>query len=538
MNLGEKFRKKLQEVLKTYEKRIKLENHNVPDTPYYRICCYNQVDSGFELYPLDVFELPNNMSKEDAFKVLSYYFDLLEKDSSNLEKSIYLNKLLNIPENMFRVNHSQLLKSKDVTDLFVINNGKSEFKNTEYYSKYFEWYTPNVTHEEVKGIFSKYNIPFDGVTMPEQKDEQVNKIIEDFVVNNIGDSFVWEQLPLLYSLNNMIGYSLSSFAIEKNDEVNWNELQRYTPFELVDLVQKFYDDHGIDLDANKLLQDGVIDFEYHELSPEEMNNGKVFIYDYANGSSKMSVDLVDFFDTHLSFDDDETLNSAQYGTAYSFEGDDRLSYFPIFQKRVNVKNNGHFSNVFILLHELAHFKNQHYIVSENRNALTEVLSTAEELVAEEYFKEHGFQNDCNAHQRIMLGHYYDQAEELYPIYKMLMLYKSMGKVSKENYEKMFEDSNYYRILEYVKNIDRYKNLEEVAGYTLAYGIAPYLLSQYKINPKFMDIIQTLHKSINKLSFEECLNIMGIDNPEDISKLEEALIDLRDSSLGNNKTKTH
>ena len=54
----------------------------------------------------------------------------------------------------------------------------------------------------------------------------------------------------------------------------------------------------------------------------------------------------------------------------------------------------------------------------------------------------------------------------------------------------------------------------------------------------MDIIQTLHKSINKLSFEECLNIMGIDNPEDISKLEEALIDLRDSSLENNKTKTH
>ena len=54
----------------------------------------------------------------------------------------------------------------------------------------------------------------------------------------------------------------------------------------------------------------------------------------------------------------------------------------------------------------------------------------------------------------------------------------------------------------------------------------------------MEIIQTLHRSINKLSFEECLSIMGIDNLEDISRLEKSLIDLKNSSLENSKTKTH
>lgn len=538
MNIGEKFKKKLQEVLRTYEQKIKLENHTVPDTTYYRICCFDKVYEGFDLYHLDIFELPRNMSKEDAFKVLSYYFDLLGSDSSDLEKSIYLNQLLNIEENKFKIHHSSSLKPDDITSLYVINTGRLDFKESEHYSKYFEWYTPNVTFDEIKCIFSKYDIPFEGVMSPMDKDKQANEIIENFIIDNIGDSFVWEHLSLLYSLNDMVGYTLSSFTHEKNDEINWNELQRYTPFELIDLVQKFYNDHGISLDTHKLLQDGVIDFEYHELSPEEVSDGKIFIDDYADGTSQMIVDLVDSFDTHLTFDAEESLNSAQYGTAFSYEDDDKLIYFPVFQKRINVKNNGYFPNIFILIHELAHFKNQHYIIKESRRALTETLSTAEELIAGEYFAEHGFQNDCNAHKRIMLGQYYYQAEKLYPIYRMLMLYKTMGRISKENYEKMFKDSNYYHILEYIKNPERYKHLEESAGYTLAYGLAPYLLSQYKNNPRFMEIIQTLHRSINKLSFEECLSIMGIDNLEDISRLEKSLIDLKNSSLENSKTKTH
>ena len=32
------------------------------------------------------------------------------------------------------------------------------FKNSKYYSKYFEWYTPNVTFEEIYSIYKKCDI--------------------------------------------------------------------------------------------------------------------------------------------------------------------------------------------------------------------------------------------------------------------------------------------------------------------------------------------------------------------------------------------
>ena len=52
------------------------------------------------------------------------------------------------------------INDNDIIDLFTVSGRLQLFKNSKYYSKYFEWYTENTTLAEVKTIYAKYGIEF------------------------------------------------------------------------------------------------------------------------------------------------------------------------------------------------------------------------------------------------------------------------------------------------------------------------------------------------------------------------------------------
>ena len=159
---------------KDYEFEANLENHPLGNQNIYRLRYMNYHRTGtFNMShennievvdcPLDLFMLPDNMSRNDAFKILSYLKDYIERDL-NLEKCLSksileLNNFLNIKKLGFKkVNRNNISDENDIIDLFTITGRQLLFKNSKYYSKYFEWYTPNVTFEEIYSIYKKCDI--------------------------------------------------------------------------------------------------------------------------------------------------------------------------------------------------------------------------------------------------------------------------------------------------------------------------------------------------------------------------------------------
>lgn len=102
--------------------------------------------------PLSCFKFPENMTRQEAFMLLSHITDLVEKEYpkhlNELQKAILVDSLLEsfgfiiLPE-------SDL---DNITDLFIISGDRKKFAKSIYYSKYVDWYVEKVTYDEVNLI--------------------------------------------------------------------------------------------------------------------------------------------------------------------------------------------------------------------------------------------------------------------------------------------------------------------------------------------------------------------------------------------------
>lgn len=175
-----------------YEFEAELMDHPLGDSNIYRLHYVNYHrfgesygmgpnNSAIVNFPYKPFMLPEGMSREDAFKVLSYLTDYLEDkldlDECSLESVEELNKLLDVERLGFtRININIGPEESDVIDLFTVTGRVLLFKNSEYYSKYFEWYTKGVTLKEVKDIYAKCGREFENIKIS-SKDMLPNKIL-------------------------------------------------------------------------------------------------------------------------------------------------------------------------------------------------------------------------------------------------------------------------------------------------------------------------------------------------------------------------
>ncbi len=155
-------------VNRDYEFDAELEDHPLGNQTKYRLYYmkyYRKQDStvGAMDWPFIPFMLPEGMNREDAFKVLSYLTDFIER-RLDLEPCSYksvalLDDVLNLERLGFkRINET--LDDNEVIDLFTVAGRVELFKRSKHYSKYFEWYVENVTFDEVKDIYHKCNIEF------------------------------------------------------------------------------------------------------------------------------------------------------------------------------------------------------------------------------------------------------------------------------------------------------------------------------------------------------------------------------------------
>ena len=172
-----------------YEFEATLENHPVGNQDiyrlyyidYHRIGLIESSNIGVINCPFKPFMLPNGMNREDGFKVLSYLTDFIEKREDTEPFSLKSVRTLDGVLNLERFGFTRVEENdeKKILNLFTVSGRLLLFKNSELYTKYFEWYTTGVTLEEVKNIYNKCNMEFqDIIWIEETKEENYAKALK------------------------------------------------------------------------------------------------------------------------------------------------------------------------------------------------------------------------------------------------------------------------------------------------------------------------------------------------------------------------
>ena len=134
-----------------------VDNHNLGN--YIRIIHYYASYS----YPyahdtettFDTFKLPDNITYEDFFKIISYYSDKIDEKIEcvcSVESAKYLNNILPLL--------GCIKETEEVNNVFPVYICNGLIRMGDGFPKYYEWYTKNVSIEEIKMIYTKYGINF------------------------------------------------------------------------------------------------------------------------------------------------------------------------------------------------------------------------------------------------------------------------------------------------------------------------------------------------------------------------------------------
>lgn len=174
------------------EFKAELESHPIGKQNVYRLYYvnYHRIGESYGRcldnigrvnWPCKTFMLPTGMTREEGFKVLSYLTDFIEKrddvEPYSLKSVRILDGVLDLERFGFkRVNEDDENK---ILNLFTVSGRLLLFKKSELYPKYFEWYTENVSLDEVINIYSKYNMDFkDIVWIDNKKDKTYLKVLK------------------------------------------------------------------------------------------------------------------------------------------------------------------------------------------------------------------------------------------------------------------------------------------------------------------------------------------------------------------------
>ena len=202
MSLKDKLNKFKKDLLNSiqfnrdYEFEATLEDHPIGDQNIYRLYYvdFHRIGESWRYpepnnigvvnWPCKPFMLPNGMTREEGFKVLSYLTDFIEKrkdiEPCSLKSVRTLDGVLDLERFGFtRINIQLSTESEDVIDLFTVAGRLLLFKKSKLYPKYFEWYTEGVSLEEVKNIYNKYNMEFQDIKWTDEtKEENHAKVLK------------------------------------------------------------------------------------------------------------------------------------------------------------------------------------------------------------------------------------------------------------------------------------------------------------------------------------------------------------------------
>ena len=317
--------------------------------------------------------------------------------------------------------------------------------------------------------------------------EEILEELNSFFVNN--DNNVIDNLEYFLYLGEEIVKIINKLEIDRNKLDSYSKIIDVCSIQdIFEFVNKYNKKFDIDLDINKLINNGIIDFD--SLEYEKMVNEKR--------------------------DECVELN----GQCCS----DRNS--------IIVRNYGSLSDAVTLIPELSHYKDIPNKSNENRFWFTAALAITEELIAVDELNDMDLKLFCFYFRLLYTKQCLRNLNGILPI---MIVFQNFGDTSKESYSKIFEDDLYEsdikNFLNYVNyhlekkkkfNLDEsiFKQLVIELKYVIGYMVAISLYKKYKLDNNYMNEIQNLHKLINELDIYDFFIKLNFDTQ--ISRVSENL----------------
>ena len=322
------------------------------------------------------------------------------------------------------------------------------------FNKYGEDYikkiisNPDIQIEETKKMFNDY--------LSDNKIERYKAWCANYSFFGY-NSFVIDEVDFLYQIINIIG---PTFEDSKNLKVY--DFSKSNRDEIIELAQGYFDKHNIKLNIS-----------------DEIKNGNLILEDGLK-------------------DKDDYLSTIQDG--YSNYVDDKIVAKVVLSNTI--------FDSLVIVHELTHNRNQ---PEGKRNItsdlLTESISYVNEFIfVDEFLNDKDKSNYFNGLEKML----YSYAYNLYLIYRFVIMYKEQSDIYEDNYNKVFSDDYYDDVISHFeKYVENNKSIYKDSYFVLGFTLSIYMFMEYKKDNKIFKKIEEFNDSINKLGFNECLNIIGI-----------------------------
>ncbi len=315
-------------------------------------------------------------------------------------------------------------------------------------------------------------------------EERLNSVLEEFLEREflkreLGyDNSFLHDLPILYKITEIVCEILNKLEI-KNPQIKG--LTKMDITDKITLVKEVLASSGIDINVDEVLNNGTLNAKYSNGICEFQNNiRKYFIGSVSNKCKNYSVD------------------------------------FP---------NSGYAIDAIVLSHELGHYVNNPDY--KNNSLLDETTSIYLEENMLKKFEELGLTNEIDILRNFRNRDTLKNALDCKNTISILITYITFGKVTKENYNKLFRNNDYDILINEIKKDNIYKFIYQLP-YVVGTLFSSYFIKKIKEDPSFKFNVNMFSKNIYNQSFEECLSIVDI-NLSELKKLKDY--------LENNKTES-
>ena len=272
------------------------------------------------------------------------------------------------------------------------------------------------------------------------------------------NSFILDEIENLWNLSNYIYYKY--VEVIKNIKFEKYDFSYVSLEENISLAQQFLDKHNIKISIKELIANGNIVFK---IIDEKIKDGKSY-YDKDN------------------------------------------------KKMIEIYLHNNIIDSCILIHEIMHYLNQ---PESKRNfvsdLLTESLFYGMEFIYIEELKQIKYSNDLSMFMKFGTPTILKYMDKVYYCYKLILIYKKEKDISLEAYSKIFQDNNFEKTIDYFeKYVKEHNFVVEDTWNVIGFPIAIYILETYKKDSSIIKKLMKYNDAINEKSYQECLNIIGLN----------------------------
>ncbi len=272
------------------------------------------------------------------------------------------------------------------------------------------------------------------------------------------NSFILDEIENLWNLSNYIYYKY--VEVIKNIKFEKYDFSYVSLEENISLAQQFLDKHNIKISIKELIANGNIVFK---IIDEKIKDGKSY-YDKDN------------------------------------------------KKMIEIYLHNNIIDSCILIHEIMHYLNQ---PESKRNfvsdLLTESLFYGMEFIYIEELKQIKYSNDLSMFMKFGTPTILKYMDKVYYCYKLILIYKKEKDISLEAYSKIFQDNNFEKTIDYFeKYVKEHNFVVEDTWNVIGFPIAIYILETYKKDSSIIKKLMKYNDAINEKSYQECLDIIGLN----------------------------